>query len=53
MSLDLLGRKVTETPGEDLEVITLLDAILEELRKINLHLALMNDVIVDSTEVET
>jgi len=53
MTLDLLGRGTDETGTPDLEVITLLDAILEELRKINLHLALMNDVIVDSTEVET
>lgn len=53
MSLDLLGRKVTEADTQEIAVITLLDAILEEMRKTNLHLAIMNDMIIQSTEVET
>jgi len=53
MTLDLLGINVTEADTKEIAVITLLDAILEEMRKMNLHLAIMNDMIIQSTEVET
>ena len=47
-----MTREIKVEPSQDADLIGTLEKILKELKKMNLYLALMNDLTVDDENVE-